>query len=87
MVSVLSYNLGGERVPFDSPEAMWAAVLPAVVMIDPNLATCCVPPIMIPAYLEANGYAVVAQFDGERAPIVVYEHETPSPPSPEFRGG
>jgi len=84
MASVLSYNLGGERVPYESAEAMWAAVLPDVVMIDPNLSTCCVPPIMTPAFLEANGYQVVAQFDGGRVPVVVYKHE---PSSPEFGEG
>jgi hypothetical protein len=60
------------RAEFDSVEAVWDAIAPDVVVIDPNLSTCCVPPITDPAYLESRGYRVTAQFDGARVPIVVY---------------
>jgi hypothetical protein len=62
-----------QRRPFASDEAIWDSIAPDVVVVDPNLSTCCVPPITNPAYLESRGYRVAAEFNGARVPILIYE--------------
>ncbi|MBE2271209.1 MAG: glycosyltransferase family 39 protein, partial [Anaerolinea sp.] len=52
--------------------AVWDAIAPDVVVIDSSLSTCCNPPIMLPAYLEARGYQLVAEISGGRVPVYVY---------------
>ncbi len=62
-----------EKTPeFPSLEARLQAADPAIIIIDPNLGMCC-DPIFNSDYLAANGYEQVAQFPGEKAPILIYE--------------
>ncbi len=52
--------------------ATWDAIAPEVVIIDPNLSSCCVMPILNSAYLESRGYQLVATFDGTNQPVLIY---------------
>lgn len=58
-------------------ETVWEQIAPDVVMIDPNLATCCVKPIFDPDYLRSRGYEQIAQIPGDSAPILIYEKGSP----------
>ncbi|MCC6801441.1 MAG: glycosyltransferase family 39 protein [Anaerolineae bacterium] len=57
---------------FGSKAAVWDSIAPDVVIIDRNLSTCCVAPIMTTDYLDSRGYHEVAEFEGERYPVLVY---------------
>jgi hypothetical protein len=57
----------------NSPEALWDQIAPDVVILDRNLSTCCMPPILTTDYLDSRGYGVVAEIPGERYPVLVYE--------------
>ncbi len=70
--------LSAQYVPaaqrLDSREAQWDQIAPDVVVLDRNLATCCVQqPIYDAAYLASRGYEVVAEIPGERYPVLVYK--------------
>jgi hypothetical protein len=79
--SALSPDLMGREkfAEYGTKEAVWDSIAPDVVILDRNLSTCCVPPIMTTEYLESRHYTVVAQFDGERYPVFVYRKEGGTP--------
>lgn len=74
-VSVLTPDLmpRDRYAEFGSNEAVWDSIAPDVVILDRNLSTCCVPPIMTTDYLDSRGYREVATFEGEHYPVVIYE--------------
>ncbi len=57
--------------------AVWDEIAPDVVIIDRNLSTCCVPPILDSVYLEARGYELVTTLAGESQPILIYRKNEP----------
>ena len=57
----------------ETPEQMWAAIDPDVVIIDRNSGTCCIPPILTETYLDAHGYQLTDELPGERVPVLVYQ--------------
>ncbi|MEO8395023.1 MAG: glycosyltransferase family 39 protein [Chloroflexota bacterium] len=77
--SVLTPNLmpRDKYAEFGTVDAVWDSIAPNVVILDRNLATCCVPPIMTTDYLTSRGYQVVAQFDGAQYPVFVYAKDKP----------
>jgi hypothetical protein len=60
------------RAEFESDEAIWDSIAPDAVIIDANYSTCCIPPILDPAYLESRGYHAAAEFEGAHVPVVIY---------------
>lgn len=73
VISTISPNYAPDSIRLSPHEAVWDEIAPDVVVIDRNLSTCCVPPILSPEYLTSRGYEVVAEFPGERYPVFIYE--------------
>jgi hypothetical protein len=62
-----------EKTRLPSREQVWDEIAPEIYIIDPNLSTCCVLQWMIDTgYLEARGYQIAAQFEGQTRPIIIY---------------
>lgn len=57
--------------------AVWDEIAPEIVILDRNYTSCCVPPILDEPYLESRGYQVVATFDGDLHPVLVYRKPNP----------
>lgn len=72
-ISSLSVNYAPLSERLASSEAMWDEIAPDVIILDRNLSTCCMPPILTTDYLASRGYTVVAEFPGERYPVFIYE--------------
>lgn len=52
---------------------VWDAIHPDYVIIDRNLADCCLPePIYDPDYLDSRGYRIVAEISGDKQPVEIY---------------
>ena len=77
--SVLTVNMmpHDKFAQFGTSEAVWDSIAPNVVILDRNLTTCCVLPIMTTDYLDSRGYKVVAQFPGDKYPVYVYAKDKP----------
>ena len=57
-----------------TPVQLWDQMSPDVVIIDRNMATCCVAqPIYNLNYLRSRGYQEVAEIPGRSYPIAIYE--------------
>ncbi len=67
-----SYGSPDVYAQYADATAFWDAIAPEWVIRDPNLSSCCFPPIIDSAYLDSRGYQVVAEFPGERLPVQVY---------------
>ena len=67
-----SYGSPDVYAQYADATAFWDAIAPEWVIRDPNLSSCCFPPIIDSAYLNSRGYQVVAEFPGERLPVQVY---------------
>ncbi|MFN8562233.1 MAG: glycosyltransferase family 39 protein [Anaerolineae bacterium] len=72
-ISTASQRYAPVSIQTEPSEAVWDQIAPDFVVIDPNISTCCVPPIMTTDYLDSRGYQQVAEFEGERYPVLVYE--------------